>query len=142
MGDVFRATGDADSQPPSQILLKIDIEQFECRAFLGSPEVIIQPQKIPVIAVILEWTFLSENGSYSEQCPKEKVKELAKLFLDNGYTPFRVWDPFSIESGFPRFTKLDTLNFGVEWKCNVAWLSNSVISDVSSVINILAFDSI
>ena len=140
--DVFRAIRSSISPAPSQILLKVDIEQFECRAFLGSPELLIQPQKIPVIAVIMEWTFLKDDGTYSEQCSKRKVRELGKLFLNNGYTPFRVWDDFSVESGFPLLTKLDTSKFGVEWKCNVAWLENSIITDVKSVMNILAFDFI
>ena len=140
--DVFRAIRSSISPTPSQILLKVDIEQFECRAFLGSPEVLIQPQEIPVIAVIMEWTFMKDDGTYSEQCSKRNVRELGKLFLNNGYTPFRVWDDFSVESGFPLLTKLDTSKFGVEWKCNVAWLENSIITDVKSVMNILAFDFI
>ena len=126
---------------PSQILMKIDIEHFECRAFLGSPEVLAQPQTITIIAVIMEWTFI-EGGEYSPQCTKEQVRQLSKLFLDNGYTPFRVWERTPPFNGFPQFSKLNISDFGVEWKCDVAWLSNSVVTDVSSVVNILAFDSI
>lgn len=100
--------------------MKIDIELFECKAFLGSPEVLTQPQAIPVVAVIMEWVFLRDGGNYSEQCPKEKVIELTKLFLGNGYTPFHV-----NENRF-QLTKLDIENFGTEWKFNVAWLSNSI----------------
>ena len=102
--------------------MKIDIELFECRAFLGSPEVLTQPQDIPIIAVLMEWVFLRNNGSYSEQCPKEKVIELTKLFLDNGYIPFRV------NNERHQLSRLDTSNFGVEWKFNVAWLSDSISS--------------
>ena len=108
------------SLEPPQIVMKVDIEQSECKAFLGSPEVLRQPQQIPVIAVIMEWTFLKPNGDYSERCPKEKVIELTKLFLNNGYTPFQV------NGDRLQLTKLDTSNFGVEWKTNAAWLANSI----------------
>ena len=111
------------SPKPSQIVMKVDIEQFECRAFLGSPEVLSQPQEIPILAVIIEWHFLYYNmigGHYAELYPKEKVIQLSKLFLDNGYTPFKVDD------NRLKLERLDTTNFGVDWKMmNVAWLSNS-----------------
>ena len=122
LGDIFNEVKETVNPKPSQILMKIDIELFECRAFLGSPEVLTQPQEIPIVAVIMEWEFLRPNGTYSEQCPKEKVIELTKLFLNNGYTPFQV------NRDRLQLTKLDTANFGVEWKKNVAWLSNSIAS--------------
>ena len=100
--------------------MKVDIEHSECKAFLGSPDVLLQPQKIPVIAVIMEWNFLKRNGDYSEQCPKERVIELAKLFLNNGYIPFHVKEPQK------QLKKLNSSNYGVEWKTNVAWLANSI----------------
>lgn len=102
--------------------MKIDIELFECRSFLGSPEVLTQPQEIPLIAVLMEWAFLEKHGTYSEQCPKGMVIELAKMFLDNGYKPFRVYDQ---DKTFG-LSKLDSRNFGVEWNFNVAWLSKSI----------------
>ena len=108
------------SPKPSQIVMKVDIERFECRAFLGSPEVLSQPQEIPILAVIIEWYFFL-GGHYTELYPKEKVIQLSKLFLDNGYTPFKVDD------NRLKLEKLDTTNFGVDWKMiNVAWLSNSI----------------
>ena len=120
LNDIFAAVHNKLTPLPSQILMKIDIELFECRAFLGSPEVLTQPQDIPLIAVLMEWVFLRENGTYSEQCPKEMVIQLARLFLDNGYTPFRLNDQTF------RLSKLDYSNFGVEWNFNVAWLSKSI----------------
>ena len=122
LGDIFNEVKEVVIPKPSQILMKIDIELFECRAFLGSPAVLTQPQEIPIVAVIMEWVFLRPNGAYSEQCPKEKVIELTKLFLDNGYTPFQV------NGDRLQLHKLDTANFGSDWKTNVAWLSNSIAS--------------
>ena len=129
---------------PSQILMKIDIEQFECRAFLGSPEVLAQPQIIPIIAVVMEWIFMENigGGQYSPICKKEQVRELAKLFLDNGYTPYKVNSFIVPLNGLPQFSKLDISNFGVEWNCDVLWLSNYVANNVSSIVNILGLDSI
>ena len=118
--DIFDEVRKRLSLKPSQIVMKLDIEQSECKAFLGSPEVLSQPQQIPVIAVIMEWTFLQPNGDYSERCPKERVIELTKLFLNNGYTPFQVNDAQK------QLKKLNTSNFGVEWKTNVAWLADSI----------------
>ena len=83
-----------------------------------------QPQEVPILAVIIEWYFLHYNmigGHYAELCPKEKVIQLATLFLNNGYTPFKVDD------NRLQLKRLDTTNFGVDWKMmNVAWLSNSI----------------
>ena len=118
--DIFDEVRKRLSLKPSQIVMKLDIEQSECKAFLGSPEVLSQPQQIPVIAVIMEWTFLQPNGDYSERCPKERVIELTKLFLHNGYTPFQVNDAQK------QLKKLNTSNFGIEWKTNVAWLADSI----------------
>ena len=118
--DIFDEVRKRLSLKPSQIVMKLDIEQSECKAFLGSPEVLSQPQQIPVIAVIMEWTFLQPNGDYSERCPKERVIELTKLFLNNGYTPFQVNDAQK------QLKKLNTSNFGIEWKTNVAWLADSI----------------
>ena len=92
LGDILRDIMETAARVPSQILMKIDIEHFECRAFLGSPEVLAQPQNIPIIAVVMEWIFTKNigGGQYSPICKKEQVRELARLFLDTGYTPFKV----------------------------------------------------
>ena len=124
MVDIFNEIKSTVSPKRSQIVMKIDIEFFQCRAFLGSPEVITHPQDIPIMAIIMEWIFLRDDGSYTKMCPKDKLVELTKLFLNNGYTPFRVKDDRR------ELTKLDTSKFGAEWTWkwnpNVAWLSNSI----------------
>ena len=144
LGDILRDIMETAARVPSQILMKIDIEHFECRAFLGSPEVLSQPQIIPIIAVVMEWIFTKNigGGQYGPICKKEQVRELARLFLDTGYTPFKV-DSFSVSlNGLPQFSKLDISNFGLEWNCDVVWLSNYVVNNVSSIVNVLGLDSI
>lgn len=122
MGDILKAIKETVTPLPYQLLMKIDIELFECRAFLGSLEVLQQPQETPLIAVIMEWVFLRQNRIYTEQCPRESVIKLAKMFLENGYSPYNV------NGDRLKLTKLDTSNFGLEWNCNVAWLPNSISS--------------
>ena len=86
------------------------------QGILGSPEVITPPQDIPITAVIMEWIYLTDDGSYPKMWPKDKVEELTKLYLSNGYTPFLVKDDRR------ELTKLDTRKFGVEWQWN--WKTN------------------
>ena len=119
---------------PPQIVMKVDIEQSECNAFLGSPEVLLQPQAIPVIAVIMEWTFKGQNGTYSEQCPKAKVMSLTKLFLENGFTPFQLNEGVNRVVYGKEWIKLNTSNFGLDWNTNVLWVSTSFwISSIDEI---------
>ena len=120
LGDIINAVKETVIPYPDQLLMKMDIELFECRAILGSPEVLTGPKNIPFVAVVMEWLFLRNNGEYTDQCPKEKVVELAKFFLDNGFTPFLV----DVYNG--HLSKLSVSQYGAEWKCNVAWLHNSI----------------
>ena len=107
------------NQKPTGVVMKIDIEQFECRAFLGSPELLrhaknqTSPDKtLPILAIIMEWTFLSGDPN-GDRCPKEHVVELTKLFLENDYTPFRVTE---------HLEKLDITYSGLDWSTNVLWV--------------------
>ena len=105
--------------------MKIDIEHFECRAFLGSPEVLVQKKGVVLLAVIMEWTFGGENGTYSEQCSKEQVVSLTKLFLSQGYAPFQVSKGISRLIRGGDWIKLNTSNFGLNWNTNVLWVSTA-----------------
>ena len=134
LGDVVHSVAELANPLPSQIVMKIDIELFECKAFLGSPEVLRTPQLIPIRAVLMEWVFPGENGKYSDQCPREKVVELTKLFLDNGYTPFRATSHqlhlfnFLFYNWDYRLSRLDISKLGTDWNFNVVWLSNNITS--------------
>ena len=89
LGDIFNEIK-AVSPTTTQILMNKNIELFGCSACLGSLEVLTQPQEIPTLAVIMEWIFLRLTVANSEQCPKDKVVELTRLFVNNGCTPFQV----------------------------------------------------
>ena len=96
---------------PTEIVIKIDIELFECRAFLGSPNIFNQPQDVPIVAIIMEWLYGRGDGSFTDRCPEEKMKLMAKMFLEAGYVPFSI-----------HFRRLDYSDLGEEWKTNVLWL--------------------
>ena len=119
---------------PLNVLMKIDIEHFECRAFLGSPEILRQNQNIKLLAVIMEWTFKDQNGTYSEQCPKAKVMSLTKLFLENGFTPFQLNEGVNRVVYGKEWIKLNTSNCGLDWNTNVLWVSTSFwISSIDEI---------
>ena len=132
--DVFEAIKTHIVPTPLNVLMKIDIEHFECRAFLGSPEILRQNQNIKLLAVIMEWTFKDQNGTYSEQCPKAKVMSLTKLFLENGFTPFQLNEGVNRVVYGKEWIKLDTSNFGLDWNTNVLWVSTSFwISSIDEI---------
>jgi len=66
------------SQPKS-VVIKADIESYECRAFLNSPQVFEHPS---IESVIFEWFGVSEN------CSAEDFKRVLKLLKANGLKPY------------------------------------------------------
>lgn len=76
-------------QNPLTIIVKIDIERYECRAFLGSPTILQNP-KFYIPYVLMEWFFAKRPSPYKypKVCPKETVIQLANMFIENGYLPF------------------------------------------------------
>ena len=138
--DIFEAIKTNVVPKPLTVLMKIDIEHFECRAFLGSPEILRQNQDVNLLAVIMEWTFKGQNGKYSEQCPKEKVISLAKLFLMNGFTPFQLSEGINRVIYGKEWLRLNTSNFGIDWNTNVLWLSTSFWMSSIDQINKLSFN--
>ena len=140
LNDVFEAIKSNVVPKPLTVLMKIDIEHFECRAFLGSPEIFRQNQDVKLLAVIMEWTFEGQNGKYSEQCPKEKVISLAKLFLMNGFTPFQLSEGVNRVIYGKEWLRLNTSNFGIDWNTNVLWLSKSFWLSSIDQINKLSFN--
>ena len=101
---------------PQRLLIKMDIELFECRTILGSKSLFRKPQKIPIEAIVMEWLFRSPKGNFSKMCPEEKVIKMTKMFLDAGYVPYKSSD----------LSELNCSNFGLDWRTdNVLWLMNS-----------------
>ena len=140
LNDVFEAIKTNVVPKPSVVMMKIDIEHFECRAFLGSPEILQQNQDVILLAVIMEWTFKGQNGTYSEQCPQEKVVSLTKLFLAKGYTPFQVNEGINRLIHGSEWIKLNTSNFGLDWNTNVLWVSTTFWMSAIDQIKRLSFN--
>lgn len=61
---------------PKNVIIKADIETFECRAFLGSPQVFAHPS---VKGVVFEWLRVTDN------CSKDDFKKVLDLFRGNGF---------------------------------------------------------
>ena len=116
LSDVIEAAKTLEN--PKQIVIKIDVELFECRTFLGSSKVFNQPQEVSITAIIMEWVFKSNDDTYSKQCPMAKVKLMAKMFLNSGYIPFKTTD----------LSKLNFTNLGTDWRTNVLWILNTADS--------------
>ena len=46
------------------VVIKIDIESFECRAFLGSPKIFSNP-RVYIPYIVMEWTYLLQESTVS-----------------------------------------------------------------------------
>ena len=105
----------------TQIVIKMDIEGFECNAFLGSPQVLTMQQSISIVAVIMEWTF----KKFHDRCSSEDALRLKILFLNAGYIPFYFHN-----------NTLAKLNVeGQDWERDVVWLKDkNMISDLMSTV--------
>ena len=103
----------------TQTVIKMDIEGFECNAFLGSPQVLTRQQSISIVAIIMEWTF----KKFHERCTSENALQLKLLFLNSGYIPFYLHNH--------TLAKLDVE--GQDWERDVVWLKdNNMIPELMS----------
>ena len=94
----------------TQMVIKMDIEGFECNAFLGSPQVLTSQQSISIVAVIMEWTF----QRFQDRCTSEKAFRLKSLFLDAGYIPFYLHNQTLVRLNVERH----------DWERDVVWLKD------------------
>eukprot|EP00094_Tigriopus_californicus_P009283 TCALIF_08950-PA protein Name:"Protein of unknown function" AED:0.00 eAED:0.00 QI:122/1/1/1/0/0/3/163/190 len=73
------------------VVMKMDIEKYECRAFLGSSEIFDIPN-LYVSHIVMEWRFADRSkGSivmYPPSCPETMLEDLINLFNDHDYYPF------------------------------------------------------
>ena len=68
-----------------------------------------------IAAIVMEWFF--EAKGEDGPCPRHKVEELTRFFLDNDYSPFA----FGIIDN--TIVKLDTSKCGTDWFSNaLVWL--------------------
>ena len=107
---------------PKQLIIKIDVELFECRVFLGSSNLFKVHQNVPISAIIMEWVFRTGDGRFSEVCPRGKLIRMTKMLLNSGYIPFDTRD----------LTKLDYGKFGTDWSTNVLWVLNTTDSTIKT----------
>ncbi len=68
------------------VVLKIDVETYECRAFLGSKFLFDDPRFF-IAFIVMEWNFRTKSG-FCEACNGTMVDRLTLFFTENGYKPF------------------------------------------------------
>ena len=101
------------------IVIKMDIETFECRAILGSEE-ILKNGKIFIPAIFMEWHFALPNrpGHFHLNCEIDRMSRVAKLFHVRGYQPFMKMNG--------NYSKLKYANL-LEWPLgDIVWVHQSV----------------
>ena len=91
-------------EQPKNIIIKLDIESYECRAFMGSTDgntdpfikkkctIFITPVAVltmdpPVAAITMEWGLLKEAPA----CPM--LDRFVSVLIDSGYVPIEYRDP-------------------------------------------------
>lgn len=100
------------------VIMKLDIETFECRALLGSPELFSPSQPYFVPYLVMEWYFATKNeeGKYAfpRSCPQTKLLMMRDLLLDKGYEP---WG----EAALGKWTRMNPKKALRWYKINVVW---------------------
>ena len=66
----------------------------------------------------MEWAFISADGRFREECPRQMVKRLTQMFLNAGYVPFKIKD----------LSKLNYTNLGMDWRTDILWVLNTTDS--------------
>ena len=112
LSDILQAIKVASN--PKKLIMKIDIELYECRAILGSQDIFNNVHKFQITAIIMEWMFILKDGTFTKECPREKLMSMVGLFLKAGYVPLNIKD----------LSQLNYSNFGAEWRPNVLWIRN------------------
>ena len=77
--------------PIITVVMKVDIESYECRVFLSqsTQERVFLRSDVFIPYILMEWVFDNMNqGHFSPVCPKEKVQEMAQMLTGHGYKPY------------------------------------------------------
>ena len=100
------------------VIMKLDIETFECRALLGSPDLFSLQQPYYVPFLVMEWYFATKNEEdkyvFPKSCPQTKLLRMRDLLLDKGYEP---WG----EAGEGKWVRLSAKKALRWYKTNVVW---------------------
>ena len=64
----------------------MDIEQYECRAILGSEGIFSDP-RFSITAVSTEWNYVLKSGKISDLCPSNDMERLVELLVGKSFEP-------------------------------------------------------
>ena len=84
LNDIVDSMAQEGHQKSIEAVMKVDIESYECKAFLGSPDVF--NRGVCFRFIIMEWYFKGRMGS----CTKGELKSMTEMFSTNGYLPYRL----------------------------------------------------
>ena len=70
------------------LIIKLDIEHWECEALLGSAD-IFQMDSVFIPYLVMEWNFCSLSPN-RRRCDRRKVRNLTELLRGFSYEPFRL----------------------------------------------------
>jgi len=104
LSDIFQ---EAVSQArPKSVVIKADIETYECRAFLNSQQVFEHPS---TKSVIFEWAGTSEN------CSADDFKRVLNLLRKNGFKLYQLIGKWTDASHVPDDKLLTTKGANLFW---------------------------
>ena len=101
------------------IVLKIDIESFECRVISGSQN-IFRNEEVYIPYILMEWTMLTTEKERSEgkgktsnpNCPMVMLHQVVKILTENGYSPIKAdksLDNLKVYNAFSKWINIDVI---------------------------------
>jgi FkbM family methyltransferase len=123
------------------VVLKIDVESYECRAFLGSPDLLSDPRAyIPY--VIMEWAYL-DNDPNGDVCPEEMLRKVTAFFTSHNYTAFQLEDIYHVGESEVKSMKWMDPAGSLDWaNSNIMWVHKDALPLILTFFGAKAFDKL
>lgn len=83
LDDVARVVG-ATAARPASVFVKMDIENYECRAVVGSRGIFGSDPRFAVSHLLMENRFKNDVVS----CPRDMREDMVRILTEGGYTPY------------------------------------------------------
>lgn len=123
------------------IVLKIDVESYECRAFLGAPG-LFDDAHAYVPYVIMEWAYL-DNDPQGTVCPEEMLEKVTAFFTSHKYAPFQLEDIFNVLNREKKSMMWMDPAVSVDWaNSNVMWVHEDALPLILTFFDAKAFDKL
>jgi len=120
LSDIFDAA--VSHGQPDRIVIKADIERFECRAFLGSPQVLTSNH--PILSIYFEWLV---DTMTDDICTKAELNQFLQLLLDNSFVPF-IWDGKTVTAHQPLPLDITDKAWQFKGDQDIFWINKKLAS--------------